>query len=102
MGFLVYSATPIAIGWYFIIKKKWQDNRFEKLFKIYLVANAVWILIIQASFSNRFAYLSWFLMGVIVIYPFLKYSFSNKLRGKLIAHTLLLYFLFTYMLNVIL
>ncbi|WP_394907283.1 EpsG family protein [uncultured Mesonia sp.] len=100
--FLFYSAIPVIVGWYFLIRKKWQNQQFEKLYKTYLVANGVWILIIEASFSNRFAYLSWFLMGVIVIYPILKYSMDNAVRSKLIAHIILLYFLFTYTLNVIL
>ena len=40
---------------------------------IYLTANAFWILVIRSSFSNRFAYLSWFLMAIIIFYPFFKH-----------------------------
>ncbi|CAM3644834.1 EpsG family protein [Flavobacterium gelidilacus] len=99
--FLLYSATAVYTGWYFIIKKKFVDNMYFIIFNIYVFANAFWILVIRANFSNRFAYLSWFMMALVIAYPFLK---SNILRNqhKSFAKVLLLYFLFTFFMNVIL
>ena len=99
--FLVYSATAVYAGWYFIIKKGFNDKIYNNLFITYVFANAFWILVIRANFSNRFAYLSWFLMAVVIAYPFLK---GNMIKNQSIvfAKVLLLYFLFTFVMNVIL
>ncbi len=99
--FLLYSATAVYAGWYFIFHKKFEDEFYRQLFNTYLIANAFWILVIRASFSNRFAYLSWFIMGIIIVYPFLKMQFFNK-QNKVLGNVIFLYFAFTYILNVIL
>jgi len=64
--FLIYSATAVFIAYYFIYVKKFRDKQYMRLVNIYLITNAFWILVIRASFSNRFAYLSWFMMGIII------------------------------------
>jgi hypothetical protein len=62
----------------------------------YLLANAVWVLLIHASFSNRFAYLSWFMMPWLLVYPFLPGKTLTRPRGGVIAVVLFLQFMFTY------
>lgn len=93
--FLFYSSFAVVSGAYFIFKKKYKDPIFIQLFNIYLTTNAFWILVIRANFSNRFAYLSWFLMPLVIIYPFLKKTFFKK-QHIVIGKTLLFYFLFTF------
>ena len=93
--FLLYSASAIFIGYYFIIKRKFKDIIYIQLFNIYLIANAFWILVIRAHFSNRFAYLSWFLIALVVFYPFFKARFFKK-QQIVLAFTILVYFGFTY------
>ncbi|NHN26149.1 EpsG family protein [Flavobacterium jejuense] len=99
--FLLYSASAVYTGWYFIVKKNFEDKLYHRLFNVYLFSNAFWILIIRANFSNRFAYLSWFMMGVIIIYPFLKQQMIPN-QTKKTALVLFFYFMFTFILNVIL
>jgi len=99
--FLLYSATGVYAGWYYIFKKKFEDPVYVQMVNIYLIVNAFWILIIRANFSNRFAYLSWFMLAIIIIYPLLKVQFSNT-QHRLIGKIIVLYFLFTYLLNVVL
>ena len=99
--FLLYSMTGVFAGWYFIIRKEFKDPLYKTLFNIYLFANAFWILVIRANFSNRFAYLSWFMLGIIIIYPLLKMKFFNN-QHLVIGRILIIYFLFTFVLNVIL
>lgn len=99
--FLFYSAFGVFAGWYYLIKRGLEDNFYKILFGTYIIANTFWVLVIRANFSNRFAYLSWFLMGLVIIYPLLKYEFfkdQNKVTGRII----LLYFAFTYLLTVVL
>lgn len=99
--FLLYSFTGVFSGWYFIIRKKFSDVLYSHLFNMYLLANAFWILIIRANFSNRFAYLSWFLLAVVILYPMLKMKFFVN-QHEVVAKTILVFFMFAYVLNVIL
>ena len=93
--FVLYSTTGILSGYYFLIRKKVNDPFFLHLWGIYLIANAFWILVIRAAFSNRFAYLSWFLLGAVIIYPFLRYKFSNS-QSRILAQIMIVYYAFTY------
>jgi hypothetical protein len=99
--FLLYSAVGVFSGWYFIFKKKFEDIYYYKIFNIYLFSNAIWVLVIKANFSNRFAYLSWFMLGLVIVYPLLKMKFFDK-QYFLFSKIMLAYFLFTYLMNVIL
>jgi len=97
---LFYSAFGVFAGWYFIYKKRFEDPFYNQLLNTYLICNGFWILVIRANYSNRFAYLSWFMMGLVIIYPVLKKQlFKNQhwVIGKIIFA----YFLFTYLMNVI-
>lgn len=94
--FLFYSSFPVLAGWYFIFKKNFKDPFYRQLLNTYLTCNAFWILVIRANFSNRFAYLSWFLMSLIIVYPFLKQIFFKN-QQLTIAKVNLLYFGFTYL-----
>ena len=98
--FLFYSAFAVFAGWYFIYKKRFEDPFYNQLLNTYLISNGFWILVIRANYSNRFAYLSWFMMGIVIIYPVLKKQmFKNQhwVIGKIIFA----YFLFTYLMTVI-
>jgi hypothetical protein len=99
--FLFYSATGVFAGWYYVFKKKFEDPIYFELFNIYLFANAIWILVIRANFSNRFAYLSWFLLALVLIYPLLKKVLVIQ-QYKLIGLVMVVHFAFTYILSVIL
>lgn len=98
--FLFYSAFPIFAGWYFIVKKQFNDSFYNQIFNTYLVCNAFWVLVIRANFSNRFAYLSWFLMAIIIIYPLLKKQFFNN-QQLIIAKVVTAYFAFTFLMFLI-
>ncbi|OYX85617.1 MAG: hypothetical protein B7Y83_04160 [Flavobacteriales bacterium 32-34-25] len=99
--FLLYSASAVYAAYFFIFKKKFMDPTYNRLVCIYLAANGFWVLVIRANFSNRFAYLSWFMMGIIIVYPFLK-KIQIKNQHRVLATVLLAYFAFTYLMNVIL
>ncbi|UMB55462.1 EpsG family protein [Lutibacter sp. A64] len=99
--FLLYSAAAVFAGYYFIIKRGFNDTVYMQLFNMYVTANAFWILVIRAAFSNRFAYLSWFLMAIVIFYPFFKQQFFVK-QQKVLAYTVLVYYGFTYFMTTIL
>lgn len=98
--FLIYGATGTFAGWYFIFRRQFKDSFYHRIYGTFLIANAFWILVIKANFSNRFAYLSWFLLAVVIFYPFLKKRFFNY-QHQIFGVVLLLYFMFTYMMNLL-
>lgn len=67
--FLIYSALPILMGWYVCVKKQIKDEWYKSLCITYTLCNSFWILVITAAFSNRFAYLSWFMYPIVIAYP---------------------------------
>ncbi|MAO16328.1 EpsG family protein [Muricauda ruestringensis] len=94
--FLFHSAFAVFAGWYFVLKRKFQDTTYNKLLITYLICNGFWILVITANFSNRFAYLSWFMMAIVIIYPLLKKQFFAN-QHFIIGKILSIYFSFTYL-----
>jgi hypothetical protein len=98
--FLFYSSFPVVTGWYFIIKKNFKDQFYTQVYNTYLICNMFWILVIRANFSNRFAYLSWFIMGFIIIYPFLKQRFFKN-QIIVTAKVITAYFMFTYLMFIL-
>lgn len=99
--FILYSSLAVYSGWYYLFKKKIQDKFYSQIYNVFLIANAAWILVIRVNFSNRFAYLSWFMMGLIIIYPLLKGRILNYQNFK-IGIIIITYFSFTYLMNVVL
>jgi len=116
--FLAYSAMPVWLIWY--VQKQIEKRRnecgggktleeeetgvygaglladaesmrvFNVLSIIYLLTNAFWVMVIKASFSNRFAYLSWFLYPLVLAYGVIRlhiWEDQDKKAGQiLLAH----------------
>lgn len=89
--FLLYSSMPIFLGAYTLFMRKVYNNTYLILLGTYIYANAFWIIVIRDLFSNRFAYLSWFLYPIVLAYPLLnlpvfKKDHSQKTSWILMAH----------------
>lgn len=67
--FLFYSSFPVLMAWYVCIKKQIKDNWYNIICITYCLCNAFWVLVIRSSYSNRFAYLSWFIYPIVIVYP---------------------------------
>ena len=90
--FLIYSAMPILLGWYIVFKRNIVCEKYSYLLNTYILCNSFWIMMIRASFSNRFAYLSWFIYPIVLAYPLLSFKVfeennNNKVALILMAHT---------------
>lgn len=72
------------------------DPFYARLVNAYLFSNAIWVLLIYANFSNRFAYLSWFMMPWLLLYPFVPGRVVRRPRLGFVAAVLLAHYLFTY------
>ena len=96
--FLLYSSVPIVMGWYMIFRKRIYNKTYLLLLGTYIFANAFWIMVIRASFSNRFAYLSWFLYPMVLSYPLLKLPIWKKTQGRNTGLIMLGHYAFTLVL----
>lgn len=70
--FLLYSSVPVLFSYYVVIRRGIKEKIFNFIVSSYILANSVWILIIRIPFSNRFAYLSWFLLPLVFAYGFIR------------------------------
>ncbi len=86
--FLLYSAVPILLGWYAVMKRDIKDRKYKVILNTYILSNAFWVMMIRASYSNRFAYLSWFMYGFVLAYPLLNFRLFNK-QGAVVACALI-------------
>lgn len=102
LDFLIYSAMPIILGYYILVKKRIQNRTYEILLNTYILSNSFWVMLMNAAFSNRFAYLSWFMYPIVLAYPCLRMNVwgihQGKIGGKIfIAHILFtLFMMFIY------
>lgn len=90
-NFLIYSVSPIIVGLYVIYVKKCKDDLYIRLLVTYILTNCIYIAAFNSSFSERFAYLSEFLMPLLLVYPLLKFRIWKYVELKL---TLILAFVF--------
>ena len=124
--FLLYSAMPVWLTWY--VTKKAETERmmygdtieeaetniigagriadahsmrvFNILSTTYILANSFWVMVMRAGFSNRFAYLSWFLYPVVLAYGVIRlhiWTDQDKKAGLILlghmAFTLIMFLL---------
>lgn len=87
--FLLYSSMPIILAWYTIFKRRLYDNTYLILLGTYVYANSFWVLAIRAIFSNRIAYLSWFIYPIVLAYPLLNFEVFKKNHSRKTAMILL-------------
>jgi hypothetical protein len=88
--FLLYSAMPVWLAW--IVRSRGVfDQTFTLLANTYIIANSFWVLVCRVAFSNRFAYLSWFLYALVIAYAVIRvpiWKNQDKVAGQiLMAHT---------------
>ncbi len=93
--FLLYGVMPIILGWHVVIRKQVSDNTYLMLLNTYILCNSVWVMLIRASFSNRFAYLSWFIYPMLLAYPLLKLPIWRR-QGENLNWIMLANLGFTY------
>lgn len=93
--FILYSSMPVLVGYYAVYKKEMQLSQlYTCLLNMYLCTNGIWMLCMYASFTNRIAYLSWFLYPIVLIYPFLNENWGPS-RYKTFAKVMVAHLTFT-------
>lgn len=82
--FVLFSIFPVIFSFYYIYKRGFNDGLYTTFVSTYLFANSIFLLVNEIAFSNRFAYLSWFMIVPIILYPI------YKLRTRKDTHMLLI------------
>lgn len=98
--FLLYSVMPIWLAYIVIVKKHIYDKLYVVLINTYILANSFWVMVINSSFSNRFAYLSWFMYPIVIAYPLLKLEIWSD-QNKKVVLILMLHIGFTFFMDVV-
>lgn len=98
--FIIFSSLPILVGIYVISKVKPIDKTYQLLLNTYIIANMFWVLVNRAPFSDRFAYLSWFIYPVVVVYPFLKVNIISH-QSSIMCKLLLIVTGFTLLMKLV-
>lgn len=93
--FLLYSSMPILLGWYTLFVRKVYNNTYLILLGTYIYANSFWVIVIRDLFSNRYAYLSWFIYPIVLAYPLFNLPVFKKNHSQKTAWILLGHFGFT-------
>lgn len=76
--FILYGLPPILIGLWANYKHGINDRLYHLLLSTYLITNGIWMLCMYIPFNNRIAYLSWFILPIVSIYPFLKLRLKTR------------------------
>ena len=92
---------PILLGYYVVIKRGISDKVYLILLNTYTISNAFWVMIIRANFSNRFAYLSWFMLPIVLAYPLFKFDIWGDSQGKRASQIMLAHVGFTWFMAVV-
>ena len=101
IDFILYSAVPVVVGWYAVFKKQLHlSSLYKNLLNLYLSLNGIWMLCMYASFTNRIAYLSWFIYPIVLIYPLLQEQWGKN-RYKTFSLVMLGHLGFTLFMNII-
>jgi hypothetical protein len=101
LDFILYSIIPVLTSYFFANQKVRSDIFYKRLLCTYLSINSFWLLVMYAAFSNRFAYLSWFMMPWVIIYPLLPdktklYEREAGFRFVLVSCAMCVHFAFTF------
>lgn len=81
--FLAYSAVPILLGYIYIYKLEYESKIYSFIYCTYTLTNAFWVLVIRANYTDRFAFLSWMFMQIVMTYPLL----DRKVNSTLVAQS---------------
>ena len=89
--FWLYSSSGVAMIWYVTRRRKFNDPAYNLIANTYMMCNGFWIMVIRAAYSNRFAYLSWFILPLVFIYPLLRMNLWEDQDRK----TAIIFFFFS-------
>lgn len=97
--FILYSAVPIFLGYYYIQKEKIISDTYNFLWCVYTITNCVFLLCTYGTFINRIAYLSWLMLPFVLLYPVL-YCEEDAFQLRNLSYVVYGHLGFTLFMNV--
>jgi len=94
---VLFSLVFICIGFYNIIFKGFnKDNSYRLIINLFIFSNLFLLLLGKSNIMHRFAFLSWFLIPLIVFYPILKNKLLFTYSRYLVTLGVMYIFILTY------
>lgn len=86
--FLIYSLIPILIAKYNIGNFIKESPTYLIVYRTYLLVNAVWLLLIRIPYTDRVAYLSWFMIPFLLLYSVLNGNLKTSHSQRYILQSI--------------
>lgn len=71
VNFFIFGFFPVAFGIYNILILKYKDLFYKWLMNTYMLAHIPYIILISSEYASRLAFLSEFMMPILIMYPLL-------------------------------
>lgn len=89
--FLIYSVVPIIFTKYNLFHMVVESKVYSLVYRLYLLNNAAWLLMIRMQYTDRVAYLSWFLIPFLLLYPVLNGLLRTKHPQRYILRSIFVF-----------
>lgn len=84
LDFILYSAYAIIYSGWLLFKRGYQDEFFKRVSCTYIIANSFWLTMVRVNYADRFALLSWILIPLIILYPYMYLGNSLHFEKKVV------------------
>lgn len=91
--FLLYSLIPVLFVKYNVRNLVGENLIYHTVYRAYLLVNALWLLLIRLPFTDRFAYLSWFMIPFLLMYPVLNEQLDTQRPQRYVLSAIGIFFL---------
>lgn len=90
VDFLVYGFVPILVGLFYKYRHRFRDRFYDWVLNAYIIINGFWLLMIRAIYTDRFAYLCWGLIPIVLFFPLIRKRIFANQHMKIVIGILLL------------
>lgn len=90
VDFLVYGFVPILVGLFYKYVHRFQDRFYDWVLNAYIIINGFWLLMIRAIYTDRFAYLCWGLIPIVLFFPLIRQRIFANQHVKIVIGILVL------------
>lgn len=97
--FLIYSLIPILYARYNMKHLITDVPLYCRVYRTYILVNALWLLLMRIPYTDRFAYLSWFMIPFLLLYPVLNCNLDCQHPQRYIFRAIGLFIIFNAVLT---
>lgn len=85
IDFILYSALPIVYSRWIVLKQGYNDLFYKRLSCTYILVNCFFLTMIRVPYADRFALLSWSLISLIILYPYMNPKHRLKFNPMVVT-----------------